>query len=300
MRVRPSAATAMPNAPGYAQGRSEQLANRPRNARAHLHPLSLDVEGIEPGPFDPSSNNPCDAGAGRERLLPGSHRTDAANHRCRPRTALAQTRPSMARTTPSGFLRLQRPYPQIRPAAGPRPRACGRSEHPAPAASPWSMSGRPSSGISAGSAASMTAEDCIPRDPIHPGRVGETQGVRRNLHREWLYFPNMALGEAMLLKCYDSDDSGRARFTAPSVFEDPASGLDAPERESAEVRTLAFFRRPLVSGRHSPAPTRQGNLGIAARSPSVQTRDAMALHGVAARTDCTQSDATDQYPSSSP
>ena len=45
----------------------------------------------------------------------------------------------------------------------------------------------------------------------------------------------------MLIKCYDSETDGRARFTAHTAFTDPSSGADAPPRESVEVRTLAFF-----------------------------------------------------------
>jgi hypothetical protein len=43
-----------------------------------------------------------------------------------------------------------------------------------------------------------------------------------------------------LIKCYDSD-TARARFTAHTAFEDPATPTDAPPRESIEIRTLAFF-----------------------------------------------------------
>jgi hypothetical protein len=45
----------------------------------------------------------------------------------------------------------------------------------------------------------------------------------------------------MLLKCFDSAKDGRARFTAHSAFVDPDTPIDAPARESIEVRTLAFF-----------------------------------------------------------
>jgi hypothetical protein len=37
------------------------------------------------------------------------------------------------------------------------------------------------------------------------------------------YFPRMERNEAILLKCYDSMDDGRARFTAHTSFEDPSS-----------------------------------------------------------------------------
>jgi hypothetical protein len=51
----------------------------------------------------------------------------------------------------------------------------------------------------------------------------------------------MQRDEAILLKCYDSKDDGRARFTAHSAFDDPTSPPNAPARESIETRTLVFF-----------------------------------------------------------
>jgi hypothetical protein len=59
-------------------------------------------------------------------------------------------------------------------------------------------------------------------------------------HR-WYYFPDMDVSEALLLKCYDSETDGRARFLPHSAFDDPTSPPDAPPRESIEVRTIAFF-----------------------------------------------------------
>ena len=47
--------------------------------------------------------------------------------------------------------------------------------------------------------------------------------------------------EALLLKCYDSERDGRARWTMHSAFEDPTSPADAPPRVSIEARTIAFF-----------------------------------------------------------
>ena len=44
-----------------------------------------------------------------------------------------------------------------------------------------------------------------------------------------------------MLKCYDSKEDGRARFTAHSAFDDPSSPPEAPARESIEVRALVFF-----------------------------------------------------------
>jgi hypothetical protein len=62
----------------------------------------------------------------------------------------------------------------------------------------------------------------------------------RSNHR-WFYFPNMQKDEALLIKCFDSLNDGRARLTAHSAFEDPTTGPNARPRESIEVRTLVFF-----------------------------------------------------------
>ena len=50
-----------------------------------------------------------------------------------------------------------------------------------------------------------------------------------------------ARDEAVLIKCYDSMEDGRARFTAHTAFDDPTTPPDAPPRESIEARTLVFF-----------------------------------------------------------
>ena len=59
-------------------------------------------------------------------------------------------------------------------------------------------------------------------------------------HR-WFYFPGMDKDEALLIKCFDSLNDGRARVTAHSAFDDPSTPANPRPRESIEVRTLAFF-----------------------------------------------------------
>ena len=78
-------------------------------------------------------------------------------------------------------------------------------------------------------------------DTLSLDREGEIDSLLYNPDHRWFYVPEMRADEAMLLKCYDSMRDGRARFTAHSAFNDPTSPADAPERESIEVRTLAFF-----------------------------------------------------------
>ncbi len=57
-------------------------------------------------------------------------------------------------------------------------------------------------------------------------------------------FTNVFIGygdEAILIKGYDSEVDGRARFTLHTAFDDPTTPADAAPRESIEVRVLAFF-----------------------------------------------------------
>ena len=91
------------------------------------------------------------------------------------------------------------------------------------------------------SADSIAAGDLIPLDLIYRERTGEIYAFLHNPDHRWFYVPEMRVDEAMLLKCYDSVQDGRARFTAHSAFDDPTSPDDAPPRESIEARALAFF-----------------------------------------------------------
>jgi hypothetical protein len=53
----------------------------------------------------------------------------------------------------------------------------------------------------------------------------------------------MTADEVLLLKCYDSETDGRARFTPHSAFVDPTTPAGAAPRESIELRTLVFHAR---------------------------------------------------------
>jgi glutathione S-transferase len=72
-------------------------------------------------------------------------------------------------------------------------------------------------------------------------RVGENYVMRFNKEHKWWYFPKMNTEQAILLKTFDSEEDGRARFVGHSAFEDPNTREDAPIRESVEIRTIAFF-----------------------------------------------------------
>lgn len=95
--------------------------------------------------------------------------------------------------------------------------------------------------IAVADAQSMGPDDFIATDLVYADRVGEIYDVAYNPDQRWYYFPKMQRDEALLLKCYDSKEDGRARFTAHTAFEDPTSPADAAPRESIEIRTLVFY-----------------------------------------------------------
>ena len=78
-------------------------------------------------------------------------------------------------------------------------------------------------------------------------RTGEIFVLRHSPKHEWYYFPWMESKHAILLKTYDSETDGRARFTGHSAFEDPNSPASPQLRESIEIRTIAFFKANFAS-----------------------------------------------------
>jgi hypothetical protein len=90
-------------------------------------------------------------------------------------------------------------------------------------------------------ARTVAPQDLIATDLVYPDRIGETYAVAYSPAHRWFYYPRQRADEAVLLKCYDSKEDGRARFPAHSAFDDPTAPAGAPPRESIEVRTLVFF-----------------------------------------------------------
>jgi hypothetical protein len=86
----------------------------------------------------------------------------------------------------------------------------------------------------------VSAADLVAAELIFPDRVGETYAVTHNPAQQWFYVPGMQRGEVLLLKCYDSAEDGRARFTPHAAFTHPNTPSDAPPRESIELRLLVF------------------------------------------------------------
>lgn len=90
-------------------------------------------------------------------------------------------------------------------------------------------------------ATSVADGDLVPQDLIYHDRKGEIYGLTFNPAHRWYYAPAMQADEALLLKCFDSSNDGRARFMPHTSFADPNAPADKLPRESIELRTLVFF-----------------------------------------------------------
>jgi hypothetical protein len=90
-------------------------------------------------------------------------------------------------------------------------------------------------------AGSVDRRDLVVSERRYPDRVGETYAVRYNSRHRWFYFSRMRRDEALLIKCFDSEQDGRARLAVHTAFDDPTSPEGARPRESIEVRMFAFF-----------------------------------------------------------
>lgn len=90
-------------------------------------------------------------------------------------------------------------------------------------------------------ARSILDGELLATDLKYSDRTGEIYSLAYNSEHQWFYYSRMRTDEALLLKCYDSEKDGRARFTAHSAFANPDAAPDAAPRESIEVRTMAFF-----------------------------------------------------------
>jgi glutathione S-transferase len=88
---------------------------------------------------------------------------------------------------------------------------------------------------------SSSPEDFFKLHLHYRDRNGENYVMRYSPKHKWWYFPKMTPDQVVLLKTYESETDGRARFVGHTAFEDPTSPPDAPVRESIEIRTMAFF-----------------------------------------------------------
>jgi hypothetical protein len=90
-------------------------------------------------------------------------------------------------------------------------------------------------------ARSIELSDLLASDLVYPDWTGETYALAFNPRHRWYWYPHQTPTEATLLKIFDSATDGRARLTAHTAFDDPASPPDAPPRRSIEVRSILFW-----------------------------------------------------------
>jgi hypothetical protein len=84
--------------------------------------------------------------------------------------------------------------------------------------------------------------------PLTPEATAEQYRLKRHSasRHKWYYFPNMMKDEVLLFIQYDSDVNNPTRFCFHTAFDDPTVDPKLPQRESVEVRAIAFFRPPLA------------------------------------------------------
>ncbi|MGK0273521.1 MAG: hypothetical protein ACI88H_004202 [Cocleimonas sp.] len=75
----------------------------------------------------------------------------------------------------------------------------------------------------------------------NPDKIGEIFALRQNPKQRWMYFSEITENEAILIKGYDTDLSGVARFTPHTAFEYPNQDESAKPRHSIEARAFAFY-----------------------------------------------------------
>jgi len=90
-------------------------------------------------------------------------------------------------------------------------------------------------------ASSVAMDDLVAADLVYPDRTGENYLVTHNSAHRWFFAPEMGADEVLIFRCYDSATDGRARFTPHAAFADPTAPVNAPPRESIEVRALVLY-----------------------------------------------------------
>lgn len=88
--------------------------------------------------------------------------------------------------------------------------------------------------------ASLRPSDLVATDLLYRDRTGETYSVTYDPGQRWYYWSAMQPDEVLLLKCYDSKETGVARFAPHTAFADPRVSPDVPPRQSIELRALVF------------------------------------------------------------
>lgn len=89
--------------------------------------------------------------------------------------------------------------------------------------------------------ATVGPDDLVSVERRSEERVGELQVALHSRSQRWYYYPEMQMDEVVLIKTFDSETDGRARFTIHSSCEIPGVSSNTPPRESIETRCLVFF-----------------------------------------------------------
>ena len=87
----------------------------------------------------------------------------------------------------------------------------------------------------------LSPADLVLTELRYPDRSGWIHRVRHSPDQRWIYFPDMAHREVLLLKCWDSEPGGGVTHTVHSAFDDPTIPADSPPRESIEVRVICIW-----------------------------------------------------------
>jgi hypothetical protein len=90
-------------------------------------------------------------------------------------------------------------------------------------------------------ATTLSPGDLVAAERRAAGRVGELEFARWNPEHRWYYFSQMAFDEALLIKTFDSSETGVATRCIHSAFDNPLAPAEAPARESIESRLLVLF-----------------------------------------------------------
>ena len=93
-------------------------------------------------------------------------------------------------------------------------------------------------------ARSVAAQDLVEAEVRYPRRTGEIYLARHSARHRWFYFSAMHPDEALVLKQYDSQRSGVARFTPHAAFDHPHAPPGVPARVSIEARCLVIYDEP--------------------------------------------------------
>ena len=90
-------------------------------------------------------------------------------------------------------------------------------------------------------ARTVDADDLVASDVHYATRTGEIYLVRHSPRHRWVYYSAMDRHEALVFKQFDSVVGYVPRFVPHAAFDHPHAPVDAPPRESIEVRCLVVY-----------------------------------------------------------